>query len=137
MTTRRINWNAIPIHGQVKSLTAWCQQTGVDRPLAYRRIKYGKWPPAQAVGLEPRVIETWAADSRFERKRDVTVKYRGQEHTLKEWHEISKTWERPIPYRTLVDRYNRGYPPEDILDTRRQTAALKRQKKAERFRKSV
>lgn len=126
----RIDWNAITIGAETKSLTEWCLHTGIDRRTAYRRINDLAWPAAQAVGLEPRVREAWAEKSRFHGKRDVRVSYKRQSHTLKEWHEISKTWDRPIPYRTLVDRYNRGYGPEDLFDTRRQTRAVLREKKA-------
>lgn len=124
----RIDWDAIPIGSETKSLTEWCLQTGTDRETAYRRINDLDWPAAQAVGLEPRVRDSWAEKSRFRGKRDVMVSYKGRQHTLKEWHEISKTWDRPIPYRTLVDRYNRGYAPEDLFDTRRQTSVVRREK---------
>jgi hypothetical protein len=129
----RIDWNAIQIGDKIRSLTEWCLQTGVDRETAYKRINDLGWPAAQAVGLEPRVRGTWAEKSRFHGRRDVLVKYREREHTLKEWHEISKTWDRPIPYRTLVDRYNRGYQPEDLFDTRRQTRAVLQEKKVKRL----
>jgi hypothetical protein len=129
----RIDWNAIPIGAETKSLTEWCRQTGVDRETAYRRINDHDWPAAQAVGLEPRVRDAWAEKSRFQHKRDVRVSYKGESHTLKEWHEISKTWDRPIPYRTLVYRYNQGYEPEDLFDTRRQTRTILREKKVERL----
>lgn len=126
----RIDWNAIPIGDETKSLTEWCLQTGVDRATAYRRINDLDWPAAQAVGLEPRVRQARTEKSRFNGKRDILVAYRGEEHTLKEWHEISKTWDRPIPYRTLVYRFNEDYEPEDLFDTRRQTSAVLREKKA-------
>lgn len=129
----RIDWDAIPIGDQTKSLTEWCRQTGVDRETAYKRINDLDWPAAQAVGLEPRVRRTWGEKSRFEHRRDVLVSYKGQSHTLKEWHEISKTWDRPIPYRTLVYRYNKGYEEEDLFDTRIQTRTLLREKKVSRL----
>ena len=129
----RIDWNAILIGNEIKSLTEWCLQTGMDRETAYKRMNDLDWPAAQAVGLEPRVRETWAEKSRFGGKRDVLVKYGKEEHTLKEWHEISKSWDRPIPYRTLVYRYNKGYQSEDLFDTRLQTRSVLRDKKVKRL----
>jgi hypothetical protein len=131
-----IDWDAIEIKGEIKSLSEWCSQTGADRATAYRRINDLNWPPAQAVGLEPRVRQAWAEKSRFHGKRDVLVPYRKEEHTLKEWHEISKSWDRQIPYRTLVDRYNRGYEGDDLFDTRRQTRAILREKRVKRLSKT-
>ena len=124
----RIDWNAIPIGEETKSLTEWCLQTGMDRETAYKRMNDLDWPAAQAVGLEPRVRDTWAEKSHFHGKRDVKVPYKGQEHTLKVWSEISRTWERHIPYRTLVYRFNHGYRGDDLFDTRNQTRTVRREK---------
>jgi hypothetical protein len=110
MPDAEVDWDAIEINGEKKSLTEWCRQTGVDRRIARQRMHDLRWPPAQAVGLEDRVRQTWATDSRFQGKRDVTLTYRGRERTLKEWHEITG-----VPYRTIVDRYNKGKSPEEIL----------------------
>jgi hypothetical protein len=111
MPDAEIDWNAIEIYGQVRSLTEWCRETGVVRRIARQRIHDLHWPPAQAVGLEPRVRGTWAANSCFHGKRDNTVTYRGLTLTLKEW-------QRRIPglkYRTMVDRVQKFKKPEEIL----------------------
>ncbi len=123
----RINWNDIAIGTERKSIQQWCDQVGkVDVDTAKRRIYYGNWPAAQAVGLEPRRKYTW---SDRKRARDRTLVFEGKEHTLKEWSEIKK-----IAYRTLIDRYERygADRPEDILDQRRQTRTLVLQKRTER-----
>jgi hypothetical protein len=123
---RRKRYDSVPINGVTKSLKAWCQQTRVDPNLAYRRIHYLEWPPAQAVGLEPRVVRQYGKKSKISNHKNTTLTHKGVTRTLREWHEITL-----IPYTTLVHRFNQvpDWTSDAILDTEPNTPTARRQKK--------
>ena len=123
---RRKRYDSVPIGGETRSLKAWCQQTGVDPSVAYQRIHYLKWPPAQAVGLEPRVIENYGKKGKIRNHKNVRLTHNGVTHTLREWHEITL-----IPYTTLVYRYNQvpEWTSAEILDKEPNTPTVRRQRK--------
>ena len=116
---------SVTINGITKTFEEWCEHTGADFKLANARYEDLNWPVAQAIGLEPRVLGKSARKSRFNGQRDVKIEHLGQSHTLKEWIQILAL---PLSYRTLVYRYNQGYEPKDILDPRKHTRDVLRQK---------
>jgi hypothetical protein len=114
----------IEFNGEKKSRKQWCLKTGVDPDLAYRRIHYLGWPPTQAVGLEPRVVEDYGRKTRIGNKKSVRVTIDGVTRTLRGWH-----YATGIQYETLVYRYNHWPRGADILEPEPQTPTVRMRQK--------
>jgi hypothetical protein len=112
------SWKQITVGTETRSLYYWCDITGVNPDTARRRITQLKWPPAQAVEMEPRVI---IDDKRKVPPMDrpiIRITYKGKTQDLMQW-----AAELGIPYRTLYDRKVRQkLTIPEILCTKRYTA---------------
>jgi hypothetical protein len=117
----------IEFNGEKKSRQAWCRQTGVDPDLAYRRIHYLRWPPTQAVGLEPRVVENYGKNTRIGNRKNVRVTIGGVTRTLLGWH-----YATGIAYETLNYRYNHWDNKSTILDPEPQTPDVRKKRAVEK-----
>jgi hypothetical protein len=117
---RRKSQDTIEFNGEKKSRKEWCRQTGVDPDLAYRRIHYLRWPPTQAVGLEPRVVESYGKQTKIGNRKNVEVTIDGVTRNLLDWHVLTK-----ISYNTLVYRYNHWPKGSNILEPEPQTPTVR------------